>query len=429
MTPSNCLNFGVTAGNVVVVDGTTDEIIGDPIQVGAEPGGFAINQVTNTVYVYNFFSDSISVINGSTDALTTNISVGHLPDGIDVNPCTNKVYVANSNYCADSGYEPGLTIIDGSDNSVLVSNLTLDSSTPTPWAVVADPISNKIYVSNANESAALNCNNPDHLPPSLPGPSTITVVDGSANSVIHTLSAPSGITWTGNDWGVLNPAKNKLYFSNAVSANVTVVDAATDQTETVAVPNLAACYGTLYTDRLCANEGCLVVVNPATSVAYVGETGCCYNGTYLDIIPESSYSIVPLLSSITPTTDSHTISTSPVFVTSNTTPSFTFSGYSTYSTYSPYTSLSVTEPPPTALYYAIDTMESTWSQATLTSSAGANPASFSATMPTLTVRAHILYVYSAYGREGSAEGEANNGNSSPEIGNLATEYFVVVPAT
>jgi YVTN family beta-propeller protein len=432
--PANCLVFGTTPGNVVVVDGTTNALVGSPIQVGSEPGGFAINQVTNKVYVYNFFSDSVTAINGSTNTLITTIPVGHEPDGIDVNPKTNRVFVANSNYCADPSYTPGMTIIDGSTNSVLVSNLALDPSTGTPWAVVADPINNKVYVSNANESNVLNCNNPHQITPNPPGNSTITVVNGATNTVAHTISPPTN-TWRGTFWGVLNPAKNKLYFSNPVTANTAIIDGNNDTYATVATPDLyldppnqpIMCPMNARDMFECPNEGGLVVVNPATSVAYIGETGCCYDGYFLTIIPESTYEITGLLTTITPVDDADTIQTTPVFITTNTTPSFTFSGLSTYSSYAPYISSSITEPAPTALYYAVDTMEGKWTPAAITSGSGANPASFAATLPTLSVGAHLLYVYSAYGREGTAEGGPNGAGSAGEPGNIATAYFVVRP--
>jgi YVTN family beta-propeller protein len=432
-----CMNFGVTPGNVVVVDGATNALIGSPVQVGAEPGGFAINQVTNKVYVYNFFSDSITAIDGSTDSLITTIPVGHMPDGIDVNPRTNTVYVANSNFCNQSGYTPGLTIINGANNTVSVSNLALDPSAGVPWAVVADPLNNKVYVSNANDANALNCSNPYHIAPPPPGTSSISVVNGATNSVLYNLNAGSGV-WRGTNWGVLNPGKNKIYFSNSATANTTVIDGNNDTFATVPTPDLyydtstspptlEACPANLRAAFECPNEGGLVAVNAATGVAYLGETGCCYNGYFMTIIPESTYEITPLLSTIVPVVDSQTVQTSPVFVTKNATPSFTFTGQSEYRSYPPYTTISIAEPPPTALYYAIDTMEAGWTAATINSTSGANPASFLATLPTLPVGAHMLYVYSAYGREGTAEGGPNGTGMAAEPGNIATAYFVVQP--
>jgi len=40
-------------------------------------------------------SSNVSVINGSTNTVTTNVSVGSGPTGVAVNPNTNTIYVAN----------------------------------------------------------------------------------------------------------------------------------------------------------------------------------------------------------------------------------------------------------------------------------------------------------------------------------------------
>src|SRR5919112_2376989 len=74
------------------------------INVGSSPTAIAINNFTNTVYIANSGSNSVSVINGSDNTkIGEDIIVGDLlawilysPSTIAINDDTNTVYVANS---------------------------------------------------------------------------------------------------------------------------------------------------------------------------------------------------------------------------------------------------------------------------------------------------------------------------------------------
>ena len=70
--------------------------------------------------------------------------------------------------------------------------------------------------------------------------------------------------------------------------------------------------------------------------------------------------------------------------------------------------------------------------ATVTSSAGANPASFTITPAPQTPGLHTLYLYAAYGTEGGttsnvAANQADSTGNAPELGNLTALLFTVVP--
>ena len=64
--------------------------------LGKGSAGVAVNPATNMVYVTNSKSNSVSVINGSLNAIYDTIGVGDIPVGISVNPKTNMIYVVNS---------------------------------------------------------------------------------------------------------------------------------------------------------------------------------------------------------------------------------------------------------------------------------------------------------------------------------------------
>ena len=79
---------------VSVIDGSTDQVISTVN--GTAYGFVGVNPVTNKVYVTYPSSHFISVINGSTNTLTSQVYVGAGPSGIGVNTDTNKIYVGNS---------------------------------------------------------------------------------------------------------------------------------------------------------------------------------------------------------------------------------------------------------------------------------------------------------------------------------------------
>ena len=67
------------------------------IAVGNWPIYLAADEKTNRIYVSNQGDDTVSVIDGVTNAALATVRVGHSPNGIAVNSRTNTVYVANLN--------------------------------------------------------------------------------------------------------------------------------------------------------------------------------------------------------------------------------------------------------------------------------------------------------------------------------------------
>ncbi len=76
-----------------MVDLTTNTI-SSPISVGSNPVAAAVNQATNKVYIANSGSNSVSVIDGSTKAVSS-VTVGAVPKAVAINPVSNTIYVAN----------------------------------------------------------------------------------------------------------------------------------------------------------------------------------------------------------------------------------------------------------------------------------------------------------------------------------------------
>src|SRR5260370_973598 len=120
------------------------------VGVGAQPNAVSVNPVTNKIYVANGGSNSVTVIDGSTNA-TTPVSVGSAPDAVAVNPVTNKIYVANFT-------SNNVTVIDGASNN---PTTVTDPNAAGPFAVTVNPVTNKIYVGNSSSNKATVNNGAD----------------------------------------------------------------------------------------------------------------------------------------------------------------------------------------------------------------------------------------------------------------------------
>src|SRR5260370_23935797 len=75
------------------------------VAVGQQPVAIAVNAATNKIYVANNRDNTVTVINGATNATAT-VAVGQQPDAIAVNAATNLVYVANSSANTDTVLSP-----------------------------------------------------------------------------------------------------------------------------------------------------------------------------------------------------------------------------------------------------------------------------------------------------------------------------------
>ncbi len=171
------------SANVTVIDGATNTA--ETVDAGDGPRAVAVNPVTNKIYVANLLSANVTVIDGATNAVVT-VDAGAGPIAVAVNPVTNKIYVANF----DSG---NVTVIDGATNTAE----TVDAGA-SPKAVAVNPVTNTIYVANF-------------------GSNTVTVIDGATNTAVTVDAGDDPFAVA------VNPATNKIYVANFRSDNVTVI--------------------------------------------------------------------------------------------------------------------------------------------------------------------------------------------------------------
>src|SRR5271166_4214868 len=81
------------------------------IPVGKGPVSLGVNPMTDTVYIANYTDNTVSVIDGVSNTVSSTINVGYSPINLDVNPTTNTIYVANNN-------DGTVSVIDGKTSTV-----------------------------------------------------------------------------------------------------------------------------------------------------------------------------------------------------------------------------------------------------------------------------------------------------------------------
>ena len=134
-------------------------ILLDSIIVDKPVRELAVNPLTNTLYVSTYSSDTISVIDGSSNEIVRSIKVGNQPNNIAVNPLTNTLYV--STYSSDI-----ISVIDGSSNEI-IHKVKVD---PLPVDMAVNSKANRVYVASSGDN------------------SSISIIEGDTNEVIRKVS-------------------------------------------------------------------------------------------------------------------------------------------------------------------------------------------------------------------------------------------------
>jgi YVTN family beta-propeller protein len=182
------------AGIIFVIDGKTNQIK-TKIEVGGRPSRIVINELTNRIYVTNTIKNSVSVINGNTQAIIATIKVGNnpvIPPALNV--ITGRIYVANN-------LSRFLSVINGRNNKLL-QNVQLGR---LQSEVVINPLTNRIYVSSAQ----------------VEGKGKLFVINGSNNKIITTKVLPTSSNIT------INPNTNHLFVGNFDKNHMSVYNATT----------------------------------------------------------------------------------------------------------------------------------------------------------------------------------------------------------
>jgi YVTN family beta-propeller protein len=230
------------------------------IDVGVFPIGIAVDQASDTVYVANTGSNTISVIDGATCDGTDHSGCGRTPAtlavtgtgfGLAVDQATNTLYAVAAN--------DTLSVINGATCDA--ANSSGCGQTPAtvtvgsdPTGVAVDQAANTVYVANnANGDA----------------PATVSVINGATcDGTIHSgcsqtaATAPAG---RGAFGLAVDQAANKIIVASFNDASVSLINAATCNGT-----NTAGC-GSVPAKEAAGSGAFWVAVDTATGTAYVSD--------------------------------------------------------------------------------------------------------------------------------------------------------------
>ena len=133
---TNKIYFNNASAALGVLDGITKIATPFPTPIGA-PFSISVNKVLNRVYVAA--SNGLNVINGDTDAVITTINLTST-GGIAINEITHRIFVTNPS-------NDTLTIIDGASNAVVDVIPVGDN----PTIVAVNDLTNRIYLGNRDQ--------------------------------------------------------------------------------------------------------------------------------------------------------------------------------------------------------------------------------------------------------------------------------------
>lgn len=204
------------------------------IEVGPMPRGVAIDEGRGHIFVANYGGNSLSVIDGTTNAVIKTIPDIISPTGLAYDATQDLIWVTayNVNW---------VLAIDAATLTTLPPAIPVGRS---PWGVAHDPLHNRLYVANN-------------------GDDSVTVLDPASREVIATLS---------DDFDrpfhlAANPVTGKVYVANYENHTLTVI-------EDTSVSRVISLYDSLHPYDLAIDEtrDLVYVTSPHTSrIVVIGQ--------------------------------------------------------------------------------------------------------------------------------------------------------------
>ena len=220
---------------ISVLDGNNRDKVIASIRVGKSPAGLALDLTRNLLYVSNERLNSVSVIDGRTNQIKGNFTVGLSPTGIGINPVTNVIYVINS-------LTHSVSVVDG-ETYLILKMVTVGNS---PTGLDINPVTNRIYVTNRDSNST-------------------TVIDGRSNNVVTNI--PVGHSPTSVS---VNPETNEIFVTNRGFPADGVITTVTDS-KSVSVINGDT--NKVIKTMSVGNSPEGIVVDPIANIIYVANSG------------------------------------------------------------------------------------------------------------------------------------------------------------
>jgi len=192
-------NFG--SNTVSVINTTTDAVVAT-VPVGNSPMGVAVSPDGGIAYVANSNSSTVSVINASTNNVIATIPVGLNPDNLVVSYDGNFLYVINSS-------SSNISVISTATNAVLASIPV----NPNPFGIAVSPDGSRLYVTYGSDGTV------------------VSVISTATQALVSNVPVNKFV------FGVaVSPDGREVYVTNYVDGTVQVINAATNMiTATISI--------------------------------------------------------------------------------------------------------------------------------------------------------------------------------------------------
>lgn len=237
-------------GTINAINGSTNKVIGGPVDLGDESTGVLFDPDNGLLYVANFGSSSVSVVNGATDAVVGSaISVAANPEFFAYNAGSSLVYVGT--------YNDELFAISSITNSVTA---TINEQPPGGSDVgtrelAFDPTNGDVYAVSEDLNSLLVVSTLLQIDPASGSLRGVAVI-GDASGEVSVPGAPAA--------GAFDAATDSIYVPDITSDDVSVVSASTD-----AVVGTVPVGGSPVAVAADADNGELYVANSASDTVSV----------------------------------------------------------------------------------------------------------------------------------------------------------------
>ena len=318
---------GAGSGDTVALINASTNTFVQYVTVGDTPYGIAYDPANGYVYVANYWSDTISVIDGNVSLgfipLKCQVVTGCGPAGLAYDSKNGYIYVANQRS------SPGtISVIDTSNNSLIATIGFNDESLSATTSIAIDPINGYIYaagdggvmfvVSPAStefktivqyvnpgsglgtlRGVAFDSNNGNIYATTSDSAGDVIVIDGTTNSLIGTVEAAVGAQGI-----AIDNSNGNIFVANWINDSVTMIESTTlAQGETITFSQSGGTGSVSFGSTTCAlsSEGaCSVSVTALTigsatiEASYAGDSNFGFSsGTFsLTIASKSSTSVV-----------------------------------------------------------------------------------------------------------------------------------------
>lgn len=184
------------SGTISVID-ATNMIIKDTIIINennSNPTRIAVDKNQHLVYVTDKISGTFTIIDGVNGKVINSKKIGESLWDIAINENNNKLYISDL-------IKNEIIVLDR-DNFKIIKSVVVNSS---PWSIAINQNTNKVYVASGTSEA-------------------INVIDGKTDKLIYQINP--GV----KPWGLsINEKSNVMYVSSWDSNEITVIDIQNDQ--------------------------------------------------------------------------------------------------------------------------------------------------------------------------------------------------------